>query len=449
MAKKISVKGPIVGNDIGWVYHYFGWDCCCPNDVAAGLKEANGEDVILEINSPGGFCDMGSEIYTVLMEYEGKVTAHIMSAASAASVIACAADEVLMSDTAVYMIHNSRGSGSGDYRDLMNVSEALEKYNESIVNAYVRKTGKSREELHAMMDHTTWMSASDTIEHGFADGYLFGDPAEEKGREGPEDRADEEQPAENRKERVSSPGGCQPSGGCHQAAAVAQAFTIPIISSEKALELRSIIELHGSAEKDFDSRKGKEALKELLIKNSDSDFFPENMEGIKAEIRGNLQNDSSITDSDRVTENNALQTEGGKEIMDENMSLSDFLEKNPEAKKEYQADLEAAGAEGVEAGIAQENARLKQLDAVSASVPADKLEKAKYGDKPVDAKEFVYQLFVEDGKKAAGYMANVIQDAKDANVDDVGSNAVDPDKTVDESDAYAAYINDRHAGRQS
>ena len=60
MAKKINVKGPIISNDSAWLYHYFGWDATSPSMIAEGLEEADGEDVIIEINSPGGivFMDM-------------------------------------------------------------------------------------------------------------------------------------------------------------------------------------------------------------------------------------------------------------------------------------------------------------------------------------------------------------------------------------------------------
>ena len=54
MAVKIEVKGQIMSNDIAQVYHYFGWDACCPKDISAKLGEAAGGEVILEINSPQG-----------------------------------------------------------------------------------------------------------------------------------------------------------------------------------------------------------------------------------------------------------------------------------------------------------------------------------------------------------------------------------------------------------
>lgn len=401
MAKRISVKGPIVSNDIGWFYHYFGWDCCCPKDVSDGLEDADGDDVILEINSPGGYCDMGSEIYTMLMEYEGKVTAHIMSAASAASVIACAADEVLMSDTAVYMIHNTRGCASGDYRDMINTAEALEKYNEAIVNAYVRKTGKSREELHAMMDHTTWMSAVETVANGFADGYLFGEPGKESETE--------------MEEQEDSVLNVYPQSV--QVAAVNALF--PMIDHEKAMYFRSIMELADKGSDIFDSRTAGERLKELLER---------------------AENSAYMADSDRETVNDLEFDEGGEK----NMSLKQFLEENPEAMAEMDALLASAREEGKE----EENSRLKELDAISASISKERLSDAKYGENRLDAKTLAYEALMEDGKKAASYMTMAVKDSKESNVDEVGSSLSDPEEPVDESDAYAGYINRLRAGRQ-
>lgn len=177
--KRINVKGPIVTSGSKWMYDWLGMPACSPGDVEEALAEAGGEDVTLVINSNGGIATAGFEIYTMLMEYEGKVTAHIVGAAmSAASIIACAADEVLASDASVFMIHNTQSYAEGDYRDMQMESDALKEFNESIINVYVRKTKKSREDLQELMDHNTYMSAQKAIENGFVDNYMFGNPEE-------------------------------------------------------------------------------------------------------------------------------------------------------------------------------------------------------------------------------------------------------------------------------
>ena len=171
---KVNVKGPIVTNGQKWLYDYLGMDACAPSDISKALEEADGEDIEVYINSNGGVCTAGFEIYTLLKEYSGKVTAKIIGAAmSAASVIACAADECLISDAGIYMIHNTQSYAEGDYRDMETEADALKQFNEAIVNVYEKKTGKSREELADLMDNNTYMAAERAIELGFVDDYMF------------------------------------------------------------------------------------------------------------------------------------------------------------------------------------------------------------------------------------------------------------------------------------
>lgn len=171
---KVNVKGPIVTNNQKWLYDYLGMDACAPSDISKALEEADGDDIEVYINSNGGVCTAGFEIYTLLKEYSGKVTAKIIGAAmSAASVIACAADKCLISDAGIYMIHNTQSYAEGDYRDMETEADALKQFNEAIVNVYEKKTGKSREELADLMDNNTYMAAEKAIELGFVDDYMF------------------------------------------------------------------------------------------------------------------------------------------------------------------------------------------------------------------------------------------------------------------------------------
>ena len=113
----------------------------------------------LWLNSPGGDCIAASRIYSMLMDYPGEVTVKIDGiAASAASVIAMAGTKVLMSPTALMMIHNPATSAFGDYRDMNKVIELLNEVKESIINAYELKTGLSRTVISHMMDAETWTS---------------------------------------------------------------------------------------------------------------------------------------------------------------------------------------------------------------------------------------------------------------------------------------------------
>lgn len=131
-------------------------------------------DVVLFLNSPGGDIFAASRIYTMLMEYKGSVTVKVDGiAASAASVIAMAGTEVLMSPTSCMMIHNPFTIAFGDTDDMQKVIAMLDEIKESIINAYELKTNMSRVKISHLMDSETWMNANKAVELGFADGILY------------------------------------------------------------------------------------------------------------------------------------------------------------------------------------------------------------------------------------------------------------------------------------
>ena len=129
--------------------------------------------VTVWINSPGGDCIAASQIYSMLMDYEGEITVKIDGiAASAASVIAMAGTTVLMAPTALIMIHNPMTGAFGNHADMEKAIEMLDEVKESIINAYEIKTGLSRSKLSHLMDAETWMNANKAVELGFADDIL-------------------------------------------------------------------------------------------------------------------------------------------------------------------------------------------------------------------------------------------------------------------------------------
>ncbi len=126
--------------------------------------------VTVWINSPGGDCIAAAQIYNMLIDYKGPVTVKIDGiAASAASVIAMAGNKVLMSPVSMMMIHNPATIAFGDHTDMQRAMDMLNEVKESIINAYVLKTGQSRAKLSHLMDAETWMDANMAIELGFAD----------------------------------------------------------------------------------------------------------------------------------------------------------------------------------------------------------------------------------------------------------------------------------------
>lgn len=172
--KTIQMKGEVIPDDYSDVYDFLNYKYFSPKSVTDALKNANGEDITLEINSPGGYIDAGSEIYTELMEYPGTVNAKIVGyACSAASWIALAADHVAMSPTAQMMIHRASGGAIGNSSDMKSEYNALDQMDKSFVDLYAKRTGKSPNEIYQMMVDTTWMNAKTAVENGFADEVMF------------------------------------------------------------------------------------------------------------------------------------------------------------------------------------------------------------------------------------------------------------------------------------
>ena len=135
---------------------------------------ASAGDIAVWLNSPGGDVFAASQIYTMLKEYEGKVTVKIDGiAASAASVIAMAGDEIVMSPVAMMMIHNPATVIFGEAADLQSGIKMLSEVKESIINAYEARTGLGRAKISNMMDAETWFSAQKAVELGFADKILY------------------------------------------------------------------------------------------------------------------------------------------------------------------------------------------------------------------------------------------------------------------------------------
>ncbi|XEQ93678.1 ATP-dependent Clp protease proteolytic subunit [Sporomusa carbonis] len=149
-----------VKNEAGRTLYFDGYiaqdswfdDDITPKKFKAELNSGSG-DITVWLNSPGGDVFAASQIYTMLKEYEGKVTVKIDGiAASAASVIAMAGDEIVMSPVAMMMIHNPAMVIFGEAAVLASGIKMLNEVKESIINAYEQRTGLSRSKISSMMD---------------------------------------------------------------------------------------------------------------------------------------------------------------------------------------------------------------------------------------------------------------------------------------------------------
>ena len=129
-----------------------GWDVIA-QEVETDLRNVSG-DITVELDSPGGDVFEGVKIYNLLKDYDkGKVSVVINGvAASMGSYIAMAGDEIKAYDNAVFMIHNPWTVAIGDYVEMQKTAEVLEGLARLLANKYIKKTGKSEDEIKSLMN---------------------------------------------------------------------------------------------------------------------------------------------------------------------------------------------------------------------------------------------------------------------------------------------------------
>lgn len=147
-----------------------GWFGIAAADFVQELNGLKAKTIHLRVNSPGGSVFEAEAIQTAIQQHGSKVVAHIDGmAASAATYVALAADEVEISDGAMFMIHRASGLSWGNAEDLLHLATLLEKIDANLVADYQRKTGKTPEEIMDWMKAETWFSSAEALEHGFVD----------------------------------------------------------------------------------------------------------------------------------------------------------------------------------------------------------------------------------------------------------------------------------------
>ena len=188
----LRLEGPIDEESI-WS------DGVTPKQFREELYAEDG-DVTIWINSPGGNVFAAAEVYTMIRDYPGTVTVKIDAiAASAASVVAMAGERVMMSPVAMIMVHDPMTIAMGNARAMEKAITTLNEVKESIINAYVAKTGLSRNKVAKLMLDETWLNAKQAVELGFADEIMF---AEKKNEPEPEEQengdSDDDTPEEEK-----------------------------------------------------------------------------------------------------------------------------------------------------------------------------------------------------------------------------------------------------------
>lgn len=149
-----------------------------PKRIAAALRAIGPKnDVVVLINSPGGDVFDGISIYNLLRDHKGTVTVKVLGlAASAASIVAMAGDEVLIARAGFLMIHNTWVVAMGNRLDLRDIADTLEPFDAAMADIYAAFSGLEHKAVQKMMDAETWIGGAAAVEQGFADGML---PADE------------------------------------------------------------------------------------------------------------------------------------------------------------------------------------------------------------------------------------------------------------------------------
>lgn len=139
-----------------------------PESFKKSLSDANGEDVLITINSPGGSVWEGLEMFSMIQNYSGKTETRVISlAASMGSILALAGNKRSIENTAMYFIHNAQGGGYGDHRDLAEASEWLKDVSTLLANIYSEYTALTLKEAQNLMNKDTHFFGEELKSLGF------------------------------------------------------------------------------------------------------------------------------------------------------------------------------------------------------------------------------------------------------------------------------------------
>ncbi len=140
------------------------------NRISAALRSIGSKDITVRINSPGGDMFEGIAIYNLLRAHRAKVTVEVLGwAASAASIIAMAGDDIRMGLGSFMMVHNAWGMVIGNRHDMREAAIVFEQFDAAIADIYEVRTGMKRSDIEQLMDAETFMTAAQAVEYGFAD----------------------------------------------------------------------------------------------------------------------------------------------------------------------------------------------------------------------------------------------------------------------------------------
>jgi len=146
------------------------WGGVSPNQFVMALNQITAPVIHLRINSPGGDVFAARVMELAIRQHVSKVIAHVDGyAASAASGLALACDEVEIAKGGFFMIHKAWSMCWGNSDDMLKLADLLDKVDESLVENYVDETGQEPDQVREWMKAETWFNAEESLKFGFAD----------------------------------------------------------------------------------------------------------------------------------------------------------------------------------------------------------------------------------------------------------------------------------------
>lgn len=172
---EIFIYDAIVGSDMEAEW----WGGVSANAFVKALRDITASTINLRINSPGGDVFGARAIETALREHSAKVIVHIDGlAASAATFIAMAGDEIVMADGSMFMIHKAWTYAWGNANDLKKTADLLDKIDGTLVDTYAKRSGQKDAQIADWMAAETWFTAEEAVKYGFADRVASADSAD-------------------------------------------------------------------------------------------------------------------------------------------------------------------------------------------------------------------------------------------------------------------------------
>lgn len=153
-----------------YLYDEISWWGIKAEQFVKDLGSITTSTIHLRFNTPGGSVFDGMAIYNAIKQHKAKVIGHVDGlAASISSVILMACDEIRMGEGGFIMIHEPWSMVVGSSDEMRKEADLLDKVEDTIINTYMNKCKKKKEEVKSMMEEETWLNATEAMEMGFCD----------------------------------------------------------------------------------------------------------------------------------------------------------------------------------------------------------------------------------------------------------------------------------------